>query len=120
VASIFDRYGGFAVIRKVVSSFYDEVLASPQLSHHFAQVNMRDLISHQTQFISFVMGGPGTHYTDDALLRVHAPLHITAAELAEMRRLLRLTLEDHGFSDEDIAEIDRELDRRSPTIVNEP
>ncbi len=119
MASIFERYGGFAVIRKVVSSFYDEVLASPQLSHHFAHVDMRDLISHQTQFMSFVMGGPGTNYTDDALLRVHAPLNISHAELLEMRRLLRETLEDHGFADADIAAIDRQLDARSASIVNE-
>jgi hemoglobin len=59
---------------------------------------MRSLINHQTQFISFVMGGPGTSYTDDALLRVHAPLHITAAELDRDAQLLRETLEDHGFA----------------------
>lgn len=119
MASIFERYGGFASIRKVVSSFYDEVLTSPELSGHFANTDMRSLISHQTQFMSFVMGGPGTNYTDDALLRVHAPLHITAAQLAEMRRLLRETLEDHGFDAVDVATIDRELDARSPFIVNE-
>jgi hemoglobin len=119
VASIFDRNGGFASIRKVVSSFYDEVLASPNLSHHFAHIDMRSLISHQTQFMSYVMGGPGASYTDDALQRVHAPLHITRAELEEMRRLLRETLEDHGFSPADIAAIDRELDARTDVIVND-
>jgi hemoglobin len=119
VTSIFDRYGGFASIRKVVSSFYDEVLATPELSHHFAAVDMRSLISHQTQFMSFVMGGPGASYTDDALQRVHAPLHITRAQLDLMRRLLRGTLEDHGFSDTDIQAIDRELDARTHVIVNE-
>jgi hemoglobin len=117
--SIFDRYGGFASVRKVVSSFYDEIVASPELNHYFADVDMRSLINHQTQFISFVMGGPGTNYTDDALLRVHAPLHISSAELAEMRRLLRDTLEDHGFEAADIATIDAELDARTHVIVNE-
>ena len=117
--SIFDRYGGFASVRKVISSFYDEVLSSPELSHHFADVDMRSLIQHQTQFMSFVMGGPGTNYTDDALLRVHAPLHITAAELTELRQLLRKTLEDHGFAAADIATIDAALEARTDAIANE-
>ncbi len=117
MASIFERYGGFAAIRRVVSDFYDEVLDSPQLSHHFAHVDMRELISHQTQFMSFVMGGPGTNYSDDALRRVHEPLRITDAELEELRRLLRVCLEDHGFADSDVTEVDRQLEKRRDAIV---
>lgn len=117
VATIFERNGGFAVIRKVVSAFYDRVLASPDLGRHFVDVDMRGLINHQTQFISFVMGGPGTSYTDDALLRVHAPLHISAAEFEEMRMLLRETLEDHGFSDEDVQSVDAAVDARRSAVV---
>jgi hemoglobin len=119
VATIFERNGGFAAIRKVVSSFYDRVLASPTIGRHFAGVDMRGLIHHQTQFISFVTGGPGTSYTDDALLRVHAPLHITGEEFAEMRLLLRETLEDHGFSDADVRAVDAAMEARRHAVVND-
>ncbi|WP_052666869.1 group I truncated hemoglobin [Nitriliruptor alkaliphilus] len=120
MATIFERYGGFTSIRKVVSGFYDRVLDDPQLGRHFVDVDMRGLINHQTQFISFVTGGPGTAYTDDALLRVHAPLHITAAELDLMRKLLRDTLEEHGFAPDDVDTIDRSIQARAGSIVNEP
>lgn len=120
MATIFERNGGFAVIRKVVSAFYDRVLASPDLGRHFVGVDMRGLINHQTQFISFVTGGPGTSYTDDALLRVHAPLHITVAEFEEMRMLLRETLEDHGFSDADVQAVDAAVAARRDAVVGGP
>lgn len=119
MATIFERYGGFATIRKVVSAFYDRVLASPQLGHHFEGVDMRGLIAHQTQFISFVTGGPGTSYTDEALLRVHAPLHITSEEFDEMRMLLRETLEDQGFSDADVATVDAAVTQRRDAVVSD-
>lgn len=119
VATIFERNGGFAAIRKVVSTFYDRVLASPTIGHHFQDVDMRGLINHQTQFISFVTGGPGTSYSDDGLRRVHAPLHITQEEFDEMRQLLRESLEDHGFSDPDIDAVDAAIAARRHAVVND-
>jgi hemoglobin len=115
--TIFERYGGFATMRRVISTFYDSVLDSPVLSHHFVGVDMRSLINHQTQFIAHLTGGPGASYSDDALLRMHAPLHITAEEFAEMRRLLREALEDHDFADADVDTIDRAFASRSHVIV---
>lgn len=116
--TIFERYGGFATIRKVVVSFYDRVLDSPTISHHFAAIDMRALIQHQTAFITYLTGGPGVNYTDDALERVHAPLHITADEFDEMRLLLRETLEDHGFDSEDVASVEKQILARQPVIVS--
>jgi hemoglobin len=120
MATIFERYGGFATIRKVVSAFYDRVLESPVISHHFESVDMRALIQHQTQFISFVTGGPGTNYSDDALLRLHGPLGVTPTEFDEMRVLLRETLEDLEFEPMDIDTIDAEISKRRSAIVVDP
>jgi hemoglobin len=120
VATIFERYGGFAVIRKVVSDLYDRLLDDPVLAAHFAEVDLRSLINHQTQFIAFVTGGPGVSYSDEALARVHHPLGITHDELERMRALLRETLEDHGFEDADIDTVDAELHARERAIVSAP
>jgi hemoglobin len=114
--TIFERYGGFAAIRKVVSDFYDQVLDSPVISHHFEHVDMKRLLDHQARFISSVTGGPAS-YTDDHLRRVHAGLGITAAEFREMLELLTDTLEDHGWSNEDMSYVASELRRRQGVIV---
>ena len=65
-STIFQRYGGFASVSRVVMSFYDKVLDSPVSSPYFANTNMKRLIDHQTKFIAQVMGGPAS-YTDEQL-----------------------------------------------------
>jgi hemoglobin len=114
--TIYERSGGFPTIRRVVSSFYERVLDSPVLVHHFEEVDMRRLIDHQTHFIAFLTGGPAS-YSDDHLARVHARRGISVHEFDEMVALLRETLEDFDFAADDIATIDRELRLRESLIV---
>ena len=115
--TIFERYGGFSTIRRVVSDFYDSVLDSDALAHHFARTDMRDLIKHQTAFISHLTGGPGADYSDEVLARVHRPLGITGDEFDEMLGLLRESLEEHSFDDDDVAEVVTQFRSRRPVIV---
>jgi hemoglobin len=114
--TIFERCGGFAKVRKVVSAFYDKVLDSPRLQRYFAGVDMRALIDHQTKFVSAIMGGPAA-YSDDVLQRVHAPLRITAEDFAEMATLFAETLEEFDFAPADVEYLRREILRREPQIV---
>jgi len=114
--TIFDRYGGFATVRRIVSDFYDRVLDSPVISHHFERVDMKRLLDHQARFISSVTGGPAS-YTDEHLRRVHERLGITAAEFREMLVLLTETLEDFDFEPADIDLVVRELRQRQGVIV---
>jgi hemoglobin len=118
-ASIYDRYGGFATVRKVVSSFYDRVLDSQVIGHHFESVDMVRLIDHQSRFIATVMGGPAS-YTDEHLHRIHARLAITHAEFSEMAALLGETLEDEGFAEADVAAVMQEIRSREGSVVAEP
>jgi hemoglobin len=117
--TLFERCGGFATVRKIVSAFYDKVLDSPALQKHFADVDMRALIDHQAKFVAMVMGGPAS-FTDDQLRRVHAPLGITSAEFAEMVSVLQETLEDFDLPAADIAHVVREISRRQSLIVTRP
>lgn len=114
--TIFERCGGFATVRKVVSAFYDKILDSEALQPYFANVDMRRLIDHQTKFISYVMGGPAS-YSDEVLQRVHAPLNITHGDFAEMVSLLRETLEDFDFEPADVDYVEGQLTKREPFIV---
>jgi hemoglobin len=99
--SVFERLGGFARVRLIVSDFYDKVLESERLRVHFQGVDMHRLVDHQTKFVSAVMGGPAS-YTDEMLARAHARLEIRPEEFAEMADLFRETLEDFGVPPEDV------------------
>lgn len=114
--TIYERVGGFASVRRVVSAFYDRALESELIAHHFEQIEMPRLIDHQTRFISFLMGGPAS-YTDEHIEHVHAKLGITLEEFDEMVELLTETLEDFDFGSEDVARIGQELRKREPVIV---
>ena len=114
--TIFERCGGFAHVSRVVLSFYDKVLDSPDLSPYFANTDMRRLIDHQTKFIAAMMDGPAS-YTNEQLERVHAHLGITEPAFFEIIALLKETLEDFDLEDEDIRYVERNMVNRKNYIV---
>ena len=115
-STIFERYGGFSSVSRVVMSFYERMLDSPQTSQYFANIDMKRLIDHQTKFIAFMMGGPAS-YTNEHLERVHAHLGITENAFMESVDLMRETLEDFDFADEDIRTVENAMMDRKNYIV---
>lgn len=117
--SMFEKYGGFGTVSKVVMAFYDRVLDSEIMGPYFEGVDMRKLIDHQTRFISQLMGGPAS-YTDSKLQQLHAHKGIHDSAFDEMLDLLTETMEDFEFDDDDIEEIISEMERRRTLIVTPP
>jgi hemoglobin len=114
--TIFERYGGFSKISRLVMSFYDKILDSPTTSPYFANTDMRRLIDHQTRFMATIMGGPAS-YTNDQLERLHSHLKITNEAFLEAVNLLVETLEDYDFEDNDILLVKDEMMSRKNFIV---
>lgn len=114
--TMFEKYGGFATFRKVVSSFYDNILDSSILQKHFININIERLIDHQTKFVIFIAGGPGS-VSDENLARVHKNMGITQEEMDEMSAIFRDNLEDHDFEDDDVEFLVNEVVKRSHLIV---
>lgn len=115
--TVFERYGGFAKVSRLVMSFYDKMLDSPVTSPYFTNTDMKKLIDHQTKFFATVMGGPAS-YTNEHLDRVHAHLGITEAAFSEAVEMLQETLEDFNMEDEDIQYVMDEFMGRKNYIVN--
>ena len=115
--TIFDRYGGFATVSRVVSDFYDQALASPVLSPFFVGVDTKTLIDHQTKFVASMMGGPAS-YSNEHLDRVHRHLGIDDVAFEEMVDVFRETLEDHDMDEGDIAQVVGEIQSRRVFIVH--
>lgn len=112
----FERYGGFASVRKIVSTFYDYILEDATVSPYFEDVDMKRLIDHQSKFISSAMGGPGA-LTDDHLERVHARLGITREAFRIVTGLLQEAMEDNGVDDPDVQVVLHEVVIREHLIV---
>jgi hemoglobin len=115
--TLYEKYGGFAAISQVVHAFYDKVVATPQLDHYFARVNMERLIAHQTRFLCKVLGGPDP-YTGRTLAAAHRGRGITAAAFAEVARLLAEALHEAGVEAADVAAILDVVATTRPDVVD--
>lgn len=116
--TIFERSGGFAFVRKVVSTFYDYVIDDEVMAPYFLGVDMRRQIDHQSKFISAVMGGPGS-FTDDHLQRVHVRLDITHEAFLIMGSLLKEAMEDNSMASADVDAVMHEIYIREHLVVKQ-
>lgn len=98
--SLFDKYGGFAAVRQVVTDFYERALDSDVVGHFFEEVQMARLIDHQTKMIAGLLGGPA-EITDSRLAEAHAHLNVDHHQFDEIVTLLDETLSDAGFEAQD-------------------
>ena len=64
--TVYEQLGGFVVVRKIVTEFYNNVLDNEELATFFSTTDMERLIDHQTKFISMLLGGP-VSYTEEQL-----------------------------------------------------
>ncbi len=115
-ATLFQKYGGFAKVSRVVLTFYDKVLDSDQIGDFFEEIDMSRLVDHQTKFISSLLGGPAA-YTDDRLKQLHAHIGISDQDFDEMAKLLSEALDEHGFEPTDRDNVVREIEVRRSFIV---
>ena len=115
--SMFERYGGFASVSKIVMAFYDKILDSDVAGPYFEDVDMKALIDHQTKFVAQVMGGP-VEYTKEVLQSVHAKHHIDKKAFDEVASLMKETLEDFDLETNDIKKIMGEITSHSPYIIS--
>jgi hemoglobin len=74
--SDYERVGGGPAVTAVVDRFYTTVLADPQLSGYFENVDLPRLKRHQVLLVSQVLGGPA-QYDGRDLASAHATLDVT-------------------------------------------
>ncbi len=103
-SSLFDKYGGFGTVSKIVREFYRSVLASPRLTGYFTGVDMERLIDHQTKFIAHAMGGPAD-YTGRDLDVAHRRLRVKPEDFDEVATILEEVLEEAGMERGDITAV---------------
>lgn len=104
MTTLYDKYGGFATVNKLVQSFYGKIEESEALAPYFAGVDKQKLMDHQAKFFSDILGGP-VKYTGPQLKSVHVTMGITEDAFSEVADLLEETLEDFEVEEDDIETI---------------
>jgi hemoglobin len=116
--TLYERYGGFATVSRLVMAFYDNILDSDKLADYFEEVDMRRLIDHQTKFISSLMGGPAS-YSNEVLRNVHKSLNVDHESFDEIVLILRQTLAEFKIEADDIETVVDAIEERRFVIVSE-
>lgn len=117
MASTFQNYGGFSAVSRVVLSFYEMVLDSEIVGHHFDDVDMAKLMDHQTKFVSALMGGP-TSISDEQLALVHRRLDITDAEFDEIVNLLGRAMTQNGMQEADVRDVEQKFNAKRSLVMS--
>jgi hemoglobin len=114
--TIFEKYGGFKTVSRLVMTFYDMVLDSDQIGGLFENTDMEKLVDHQTKFVASLLGGPAS-FSDDRLHQVHAHLAITDADFDEMAEILSDAMSEHGMAEHDVDYVIRGIESKRRLIV---
>lgn len=114
--SLFEKYGGFSSVSKVVLAFYDKLLDSDEIGPFFDDVDMSRIVDHQTKFVASLLGGPAS-YSDKQIQQLHSHLEIANHHFDELETILKSTLEVHGFESEDIDSVIAAFESKRSLIV---
>ncbi len=102
--SLYEKFGGETGIAAVVDTFYDYMMKDDDVNHFFSETNMKKQRQHQTNFISFVLGGP-KKYDGKNMREAHAHLKLTDKEFNIVAKHLTEALKFHGVGDDDISAV---------------
>lgn len=99
--TLFEKYGGFSQVSRMVLALYDRLLDDDDIGPFFDDVNMGRLVDHQTKFLSSLLGGP-VSFTDDHIVRAHANMDIKDEHFDRLRDILTETLTSFKMEPQDV------------------
>ena len=117
--TLYDKYGGFGTVSRIVMRLYDQILDDDDLGPFFDDVDMPKLIDHQTKFVASLMDGPAS-FSDAHLTGAHRDLVITDLHFDRLVELVGDTLEEFGVEEDDIRTIQSAIDARRSLLVKAP
>jgi hemoglobin len=99
--TLFDKYGGYETVTKLVSNFYNRVLKDDSIASYFSKTDMTKMVEHQSNFLSTALGGPDNYKGRD-LKSSHQHLGLTDSDFGSVARHLTETLREAGVEESDV------------------
>ena len=100
--TLFDKYGGVPTVTELVRDFHERLMRRPHIRRYFADMPTDKLISHHIEYVTFALGKPRTNVSSKQLHEQHLTIGVTKASYNLMVDLFVDSLQDNGFTDEDI------------------
>lgn len=103
-ASLYERLGGEAGIRKIVNDVLDKNHNNPLIGHHFKHVDMDRLKQLVFEFFSMGTGGPH-QYTGRDMRTAHTGLNISEEDFQIANLDTVQALKENGVAEAEIHEV---------------
>ena len=92
--AMYRQIGGAAGLKKVVDHFYERLWADPDPKSYFRGIDGEKIKQHQTQFLTYVLGGGASASSGVSLGTAHEHLRITDAAFSKVAWHLEMTLDE--------------------------
>jgi len=99
--TLYEKLGGHEAIAAVVDNFYDRMMKDDTVNHFFNNTDMEKQRRHQSQFISFALGGPN-QYTGKSMAKAHEGMNLQMEHMMAVGKHLSDALRDFNVGEEDI------------------
>ena len=116
VASLYERLGGEAKVRKIVNDILDKNFNNPDIGHYFRKVDMKNLKQLVFEFFSMGTGGPHK-YTGRDMRTSHTDLKINKEDFEKANIDVLLALEENGVGEAERNEVIGILDSLKHDVV---
>ena len=103
-ASLYERLGGEAKLRKIVNDILDKNYNNPDIGHHFRKVDMKKLKQLVFEFFSMGTGGPHK-YTGRDMRTSHTGLNISEDDFQKGNLDVLMALEENGIGEAERNEV---------------
>ena len=115
-ASLYERLGGEAKVRKIVSDTLDKNLNNPAIGRYFQNIDMNNLKRLVFEFFSMGTGGPHS-YSGRDMASSHANLKITEADYNSSNDDLLEALAENGVGKDEQREVIAILDSLKGHVI---
>lgn len=116
--TIYDRIGGAKTIDKLVTAFYQHVLADPELQPFFEHTSIPKLERMQHEFFTIALGGPPPDSTV-SLYDAHQGRGIERKHLTRFTEHLLATLREIGIEEADAQNVYTRIAMYSDEVLGE-
>ncbi len=116
--TIYEKIGGRPTIERLVTAFYQRVLADPLLSPFFESTLIEKLKKMQIAFFTIALGGPEPDLKI-SLYESHRGRGIQRQHLSQFTQHLMDTLREIGIEDEDATKIYQRIGTYSDEVLGE-
>ena len=116
--SFFDKYGGVPAVTRIVRDFHERLMRRPNLRRYFEEMEMDKVIQHHIAYVSYALGKPNQDFTMKKMHDQHMQAGVTKASYNQIMEIFFSTLEEEGFTPEDIERVEETLKEVRGEIVS--